>query len=446
MRTLRLSLILPFILFTVISVAQINDSLPSNQTIWNVPDSKTYPSRKFKPGFIITNLNDTLRGEILYSSKSASSKLCIFRSNGSAEVYRHSPTDIKSYRFDEGGYYSAKNAITNKVLQPWFYEYLIKGKVNAYYKKDETGNRYFIETEKGDFVELTETQETIKMNRSIYYKPSAYKGKLKYAVSGSPSAIKLVDETQHLTQENLILILKEYYKDICDSGKCISYEKELKSVVYKFDVTGGIGFSRYNFGSKIYSTYDPAPNFGLNFSVYNLIAEEENLFFRMGVDLQNNTNTSFQINQENTSSELFMENNKRYYLNADRDEELIDLLNYTTSYHVNLKALSVRVPITLNYSLILNNKNRLNFGAGFAAMYNITQNKEFQYMRFVDEFGQSIIPFLFGYKFETDYRYEFKKSALEFRFSYNHYQSLKNINQFLRLSCIDFSGKLAYVF
>lgn len=59
-----------------------------------------------KPGFIITNHGDTIRGNIDFRTNERLSRQCEFWANGSNKGNTYKPGDIEAFRFDEGGKFS----------------------------------------------------------------------------------------------------------------------------------------------------------------------------------------------------------------------------------------------------------------------------------------------------------------------------------------------------
>ena len=58
-----------------------------------------------KPGYIITNNGDTIRGNIDFRTNEKLLKQCEFWANGGNEDTTYKPGDIEGFRFDNGGKY-----------------------------------------------------------------------------------------------------------------------------------------------------------------------------------------------------------------------------------------------------------------------------------------------------------------------------------------------------
>ncbi len=61
----------------------------------------------FRPGYTITNSNDTIKGVLLYKDFNTS-KICKFRKGMDDNTTDYSPSDIHAFRFDDGKYYISK--------------------------------------------------------------------------------------------------------------------------------------------------------------------------------------------------------------------------------------------------------------------------------------------------------------------------------------------------
>ena len=110
----------------------------------------------FKPGYVIKSVDDTLFGEVDYRGGIRMSRTCTYRHNSKDSVRHFSPEEILGYRFPESKYYISKEVDGKKV----FLEFLIKGRVNVYYLKDERdGDHYYIEKDSLGFAEIPYKEE-----------------------------------------------------------------------------------------------------------------------------------------------------------------------------------------------------------------------------------------------------------------------------------------------
>ena len=100
--------------------------------------SISYGQRDYKPGYIITNKNDTVHGFINLKSNYQNSRQCEFKRNIDQEPDTYLPFDIKGYRVENSKFYVSKEVPLNDTTEKVFLEYLVEGIVNLYYLKDLT--------------------------------------------------------------------------------------------------------------------------------------------------------------------------------------------------------------------------------------------------------------------------------------------------------------------
>ena len=86
-----------------------------------------------KPGFIITNQNDTIYGTIDYLSDKKCAQECLFQANGENAYKTYQPGDISGYRFtDDGVFYVTKTFNIDGAQKTFFAEYLLQGGVSLF--------------------------------------------------------------------------------------------------------------------------------------------------------------------------------------------------------------------------------------------------------------------------------------------------------------------------
>jgi hypothetical protein len=184
----------------------------------------------FRPGFVITNENDTLRGLIDYRGDIRNSQSCDFKDNETSVVKEFKPFDIKGYRFIDSKFYVSKTVMSNGQEVKLFIEYLVNGIAGLYYYFDSGKSHYFIEKADGRMFELTNDEVLHSENGQQYLRESkSYIGYLRYAFADCPQIYSSIDQTQ-LETKSLIKITKKYHDYVCKDGKCIIYEKPLPAI------------------------------------------------------------------------------------------------------------------------------------------------------------------------------------------------------------------------
>jgi hypothetical protein len=226
--------------------------------------------KDFKPGYIIKTTGDTIYGHIDFQGDLLMSSICRFKDKESVtKVYY--PNDIAAFRFIDGKYYISRTVNNKKV----FLEYLIKGKINIYYMRDDIGGHYYIDKEDAKFAELPYS-EGIKYvdDKKVFFKTKSHIGFLNYYMQDVPELkirIASVEKPQH---HNLIKLAEAYHYAVCKDQKCIIYEKKmplLKMAISPFvGLTNYKGYGKFRSELGVYLYFcDPSTN--------------EKLFFKTGL-------------------------------------------------------------------------------------------------------------------------------------------------------------------
>jgi len=198
-----------------------------------------YAQTDFRPGYIINMTVDTLYGDIDYRGDLLMSGLCKFRDNDNT-IKDYSPNDIIAYRFIDSKYYVSREINNRRV----FLEYLIKGKVNIYYMRDENGDHYYLDKED---VKLTEIpyEEGIKYvdDKQVFYESKKHIGLLNYYMQDAPEFQSRIQSLKKPEHQNLIKLAEDYHNAVCEGEKCIIYEK--KQPFLKVNLEGVAGVVKF---------------------------------------------------------------------------------------------------------------------------------------------------------------------------------------------------------
>jgi len=212
----------------------------------------------FRKGYIILNSNDTIHGFIEYRGNKSNARKCVFIKDITNKTGKkeYSPDEIKAYRFIDSKYYISRNISSEGKERLLFLEYLIHGKVDIFYYRDETGEHYLADKGNSRLVPLTNEEKDI-YDRDVLYKAESkqYIGVLKYLFQESPEVSKATDRTL-LNHKSLIKITRDYHNTVCKDEECIIYEKKSPKV---FVFLGPIAGANIYFLSRI--TYDFSPDY-----------------------------------------------------------------------------------------------------------------------------------------------------------------------------------------
>lgn len=242
----------------------------------------------FRPGYVITNENDTLHGLIDYRGDARNSKKCDFKENQSSVVKEFIPFSIKGYRYTDGKFYISKSIQSNGKEIQLFLEFLVNGISDLYYYSDGTEFHYFIEKSDKQLFELTNEKKYFIDNGAMKSrKTNRYIGLLRYAFADCPQIFPLITKAR-LEDKSLIEITKKYHEYVCNDQKCVIYEKQLPAIRFKFAPFVSMNESSLKFSNN---PYYEAINF--NKPVYPMIG------LLLNTSLPNaNEKLSFQVSGE----------------------------------------------------------------------------------------------------------------------------------------------------
>lgn len=200
----------------------------------------------FRPGYVITEIGDTIVGEIDYRGDLLMGQLCKFKSNESNIVIEYLPDEIIAYRFTDSKYYASKEIVSTKV----FLEILIKGKANIYYLRDENGDHYYIDKEDLPLTEIPYKEE-IKTDHGTNYlsQSKTHIGILTYYMQDAPldfqAKIKKIKKPE---TDNLVKLAEDYNNVVCQGEKCIVFEKKEPFAKVNIELAGGVtSFYKFNY-------------------------------------------------------------------------------------------------------------------------------------------------------------------------------------------------------
>ncbi|MDL2213744.1 hypothetical protein LJC29_07225 [Bacteroides sp. OttesenSCG-928-N06] len=198
-----------------------------------------YAQINLRPGYIITNSNDTIYGSIDFRTAERNAHQCTFKETASEETTYYAPGEIYAYRFtDDGKFYVTRSVKVNDVEQKYFLEYIIQGIISMYYLPGET-TRFYFETEEGKMVEVAKEDKymTNDDGKSGIKQDTRYIGILSYLFSENKESVKKIPRLS-FGKENLAKLTKEYHYAVCETGKeCIEFEAKKDNNYVKFSYT-----------------------------------------------------------------------------------------------------------------------------------------------------------------------------------------------------------------
>jgi len=196
-----------------------------------------------RTGFIILNNGDTISGEIDYRNDLYLGSQCAFRYSQNNEIVKYGPNDIQAYRFTDGRFFISKEVPFNEGSSKVFLEYLVNGKLNIYYLRDELKDRYYFEKEGENIVELP-YDEGIKYdqktNNPYFYRSVKHINLLTYYLQDAPELKSKINKLNKPDHINLIRLSESYQNVVCKDENCIVYERKLPFLKLAIEPVFGI--------------------------------------------------------------------------------------------------------------------------------------------------------------------------------------------------------------
>lgn len=185
-----------------------------------------YSQRNFQSGYYITIEQDTVLGEIDNRGDLKNGNICAFRKNENAEIKEFKPTEITAYRFLEGKFYTSIVLPVDGEFVMVFAEYLVNGISDLLYHRSLNSDHYYIETNKGEWLELSNDDIVFKKEGVTYSKESnQYIGLMKANFMDCSEIQEQIGGAK-FTHKSLIKLTSQYHDYVCTDGEeCIIYEK-----------------------------------------------------------------------------------------------------------------------------------------------------------------------------------------------------------------------------
>ncbi|MDR0798303.1 MAG: hypothetical protein LBN18_00875 [Dysgonamonadaceae bacterium] len=236
----------------------------------------------YRPGYIITLQGDTVYGQIDYRGDDTMGRICRFKSGNDVKT-EYFPGEIQAYRFTDSKYY-VSYTINNR---PHFLEFLIKGKMNIYYLRNNEGDHYYIEKENEPLRLIPYSQGIRRKEKDgadYFYQSTRHIGLLNYETAEAPQLQKEISKIKEPGHQNLIRLAKDYHKATCsESEPCLVFERPLPLIKVQIEPFAG-GYlplkqwddiERINFSSV-------SPAIGANIYLW-FPRSNENWYFHTGI-------------------------------------------------------------------------------------------------------------------------------------------------------------------
>ena len=249
----------------------------------------------FRPGYVILNSGDTLKGEIDYRADYFMGLICTFRENTNAPKRKFTADSIMAYRFTNSKYFVSENIKTegsneNKRV---FLEYLIKGALSVYYLRDDNGDHYYINKKGYNLLELPYSEQLVfdkSVNGYNYIRSTKHIDRLNYYTKDAPSLKPEIEKTTEPDRRDLIKIATDYNNAVCKDTACVIFNKPpVNSKINPEFVLGywdfntgasGLTFAKFRNESFIVRKNYPLAGLLLHFKLSDA---SEKLYFKSGI-------------------------------------------------------------------------------------------------------------------------------------------------------------------
>lgn len=217
-----------------------------------------------KPGYVITNNGDTIKGIIDFRTNEKLSKQCDFWANGETVKTTYKPGDIEGFRFENNGKYFVTRRLNVKgEPELYFAEFMVHGKMNLYCITHNSDEYYFFEREDGEIAELTnrvanyqgDAKAALQQVKDDVQEKREQYGKVKSLLQKSWKAVEGMDDN-YMSRKKLINVVRDYHNDVCtDGGKCMVYEYKEKSDNVKTHFKVFASYAYYSTEKSVRQTY-----------------------------------------------------------------------------------------------------------------------------------------------------------------------------------------------
>jgi hypothetical protein len=212
----------------------------------------------FRPGYIVLQGGDTVRGQVDYRRDSKTGESCVFISRNSGHKQVYSALQLLGYGFDGGRRFQSFEVESDSILTPVFLEVLFDGRVSLYYLTDATTERYFIRKSGETLLELKYDGRYICIDGIWYFRKSTrHIGILEYCMADAPELFPEIEAIEEPSQESLLPVLKQYHHAVCGDTVCVAYAKKLTRFKVDVELTGGINMARKAIWSDVTNAMAP---------------------------------------------------------------------------------------------------------------------------------------------------------------------------------------------
>lgn len=204
-----------------------------------------------KPGYIITNTGDTIRGTLDFRTNAKLSKQCLFMADGESAYKTYVPGDIEGFRFESNGkFFVTRRLDLYGEPQLYFAEFMVRGKMNLYCVADDYDEYFFFEREDGEMAQLANkshiSSSSIQDEKDYQQTAREQYGKVRLLLQDSWTAVEHMNDMD-MSRRKLVDIVRDYHHDVCtDGSNCIVYEYKEQADKMKTHVKVFAGYAYFS--------------------------------------------------------------------------------------------------------------------------------------------------------------------------------------------------------
>ena len=196
----------------------------------------------YRPGFIVDNDLDTLRGLVFDGGDMGNAAECKFKVTEESKVRKYKPGEIESYYMYNYRFYKTMKSPLKKDSVVVFAEFLIDGIADIFYFRNINGNHYYVRNNRDEIIPLPEAElKKVRIKYSDTNAPAGfpeesgekvkkdrrYIGILKYAMQDQPVLFSKINNAA-LSHKDLIGLAEDYHDLACtDDSECIVFSKSM---------------------------------------------------------------------------------------------------------------------------------------------------------------------------------------------------------------------------
>jgi hypothetical protein len=245
----------------------------------------------WKDGYIITQENDTLHGQINHLAYRTMGEECRFRSAPKSPAISSFPKDIKGYVITNFAYYVSKEIDDKNMV---FLEYLVNGKLDLFYIRSNDVDRYFIQNDSLPLKEIKYDEEIKNVNGVNYvFESKKHVGLISLYTKDAPQLYKRIVNIKN-DFHNLKRFTVDYHNIVCKDTLCITYRnREAYTKIAIGPHLGQLTQSYFDGKSYVNGSYLA---YGILIRVWSPRINK-NLFFKTGALVSNIDTYNFSIDQ-----------------------------------------------------------------------------------------------------------------------------------------------------